>query len=138
MLSLGKENVDETFAMVNDITNARAFHIMDEFERLGGPEISESPEVLQKFVRLVRDAKKELFPRCEKFSKLKFMVQLLYMKCLYGWSDKSHTMILEALKKAFDFDDTFPKNAYEAKKCTRDLRLSYVKIDACKNDCILY
>ena len=40
-------------------------------------------------------------------------------------------MIFELLKKAFDFDDTFPKNAYEAKKCTRDLDLSYVKIEAC-------
>ena len=138
MLSGGEEDVDETFSMVNDLTNARAFHIMDEFQRLGGPEISESPEVLQKFARLVRDAEKELFLGCEKFSKLEFIVHLLHIKCLCGWSDKSLTMILELLKKAFDFDDTFPKNAYEAKKYTRDLGLSYVKIEACKNDCILY
>jgi len=42
------------------------------------------------------------------------------------------------LKKAFDFDDTFPKNAYKAKKIHRELGLSYVKFDACQNDCILY
>ena len=46
-------------------------------------------------------------------------------------------MIPDLLKKAFNFDDTFPKNAYEVKRYTRDLGLSYVKIDACKNDCIL-
>ena len=46
MFSVGEEDLDEAFAMVNDITNARAFHVMDEFERLGSPEISESPEVL--------------------------------------------------------------------------------------------
>jgi len=131
MLSMGEEDIDETFAMVNDITHARGFHIMDEFERLGGPEISESPEVLKKFARLVREAKKELFLGCEKFSKLEFIVHLLHIKCLCGWSDKSLTMILELLKKAFDFDDTFPKNAYEAKKHTHDRGLSYVKIEAC-------
>ena len=132
------DDVDETFAMLHDMSNARAFDIMNEFESLGGPAISESPELLEKFGRLVRDAEKELFPGCKKFSKLEFMVHLLHIKCLCGWSDKSLTMILDLLKKAFDFDDTFPNNAYEAKKYTRDLGLSYVKIDACQNDCILY
>jgi len=41
-------------------------------------------------------------------------------------------------KKAFDFGDTFPKNAYESKSYTHDFGLSYVKIEACKNDRILY
>jgi len=40
-----QEDVDETFSMIHDITNASAFHIVDEFERLGGPEISEFAEV---------------------------------------------------------------------------------------------
>ena len=62
-----------------------------------------------KFRRLIRDAEKELFPGCDKFSKLEFMVHLLHIKCLCGCSDKYLTMILELLKKAFDFDDTFHK-----------------------------
>jgi len=66
------------------------------------------------------------------------MVHLLHIKCLCGWSDKSLAMILDLSKKAFDFDDTFPRNAYEVRKYTRELGLSYVKIDACQNDCILY
>jgi len=138
MLSMGAEDIDETFAMVNDTTNARAFHIMDKFKRLGSPEINESLEVLKKFARLVRDAEKELFPRCKKFSKLEVTAHLPHMKCLCGLSDKSLTMILELLKKAFDFDDTFPKNACEVKKYAHDLGLGYVKIEACKNNCILY
>ena len=32
----------------------------------------------------------------------------------------------------------FPKNAYEAKKYTQELGLSYVKIEACTNDYVLY
>ena len=70
--------------MLHDMTNTTAFNIMGEFERLGGPSISDSPELLAKFGRLVRDAEKELFPGCEKFSKLEFMVHLLHIKCLCG------------------------------------------------------
>ena len=81
------------------MTNPRAFSIMSEFERLGGPGISESPELLEKFGRLVRDAEKELFLGCKKFLKLQFMVPLLYIECRYGWGDKSLTMILELLKR---------------------------------------
>ena len=56
------EAIDETFSMLHDMTNTRAFSIMSEFERLRGPNISESPELLEKFGRLVRDIAKELFP----------------------------------------------------------------------------
>ena len=47
-------------------------------------------------------------------------------------------MILYLLKKAFDFDATFLKNGYEDQKYTHELGLSYVKIDTCQNNCILY
>ena len=66
------------------MTNTRAISITSEFERLRGPGISESPELLEKFSRLVRDAEKELFAGYEKFSKLEFMVHLLHTKCLCG------------------------------------------------------
>ena len=42
-------------------------------------EMEESPELVEKFRRLIRDAEKELFPGCDKFSKLEFMVHLLYI-----------------------------------------------------------
>ena len=54
--------------MLHDMKNTRAFSIMNAFERLGGPGISKSPELLEKFGRLVRDAEKEIFPGYEKFS----------------------------------------------------------------------
>ena len=38
------DDIDETFAMVHEMTNTRAFNIMGDFERLGGPSISDSPE----------------------------------------------------------------------------------------------
>jgi len=44
-----------------------------------------------------------------------FMVHLLHIKCLCGRSDKPLIIILDPLKRAFDYDDTYPKNAYKAK-----------------------
>ena len=135
---LVQNDVDETFAMVHDMRNTRAFNIKGEFERLDGPSISDSPELLEKFGRLVRDTEKELFPGCEKFDKVEVMVHLLCVKCLCSWSDKSLIVIIESLKKAFVFYDTFPRNAYEATKYTRELGLSYLMTGAYKNHCILY
>jgi len=40
-------DVDETFVMLHDMSNARAFDIMNEFEGLGGPRISESLSCLR-------------------------------------------------------------------------------------------
>jgi len=66
------------------------------------------------------------------------MAHLLHLKCLCGWSDESQKMILELLKKAFNFGDTFPKKAYGTKKHTLELGLSYINIDACRNGYILH
>ena len=45
------DDVDETLAMLNDMSNTRALDIMNEFERFGDPRISESSELLEKFGR---------------------------------------------------------------------------------------
>jgi len=57
---------------------------MNEFERLGGLGISESPKLLEKFGMLVRGAEKELFPGCKRVSKFKLMVYLLQLRVFMG------------------------------------------------------
>lgn len=47
-------------------------------------------------------------------------------------------MLLELLTEAFPEGSKLPKNFYEAKKMIRCLRLDYVSIHACDNDCILF
>ena len=55
------------------------------------------------------------------------------------WSNKSFTELLDILLKDFLPDNsTLPGSYYEAKKIMNELGLSYKKIDACKNDCMLY
>jgi Transposase family tnp2 len=47
-------------------------------------------------------------------------------------------MLLEFLFDLLPEGSKIPKSYYEAKKNLKDLGLNYIKIDACKNDCILF
>lgn len=47
-------------------------------------------------------------------------------------------MLLELLSDAFPEENTLLKSFYDAKKIILGLGLSYEKIHACPNDCILY
>ncbi|WMV09410.1 hypothetical protein MTR67_002795 [Solanum verrucosum] len=55
------------------------------------------------------------------------------------WSNASFTMLLKLLKDELLPDGAnLPNSYYEAKKIIQELGLSYKKIDACANDCMLY
>lgn len=47
-------------------------------------------------------------------------------------------MLLELLTDAFPLCEKLPVSNYQAKKIVKDLGLHYEKIDACKNDCVIY
>lgn len=46
--------------------------------------------------------------------------------------------LLQYFKEVLPEGSFVPNSFYEAKKVLQDLGLGYNKIDACKNDCILY
>ncbi|XP_042950382.1 uncharacterized protein LOC122282501 [Carya illinoinensis] len=89
------------------------------------------------FDQLFEDAKRPLYPSCEKFSKLSFIVKLLHIKTVGGWTIKSFNMVLELLKAAF-LDIKTPTSYHEAQRLERGLGFNYVKIHACPNDCMLF
>ncbi|XP_058181124.1 uncharacterized protein LOC131299553 [Rhododendron vialii] len=95
-------------------------------------------EKTKKFFSLLKEAERELYPGCSKFSTLSFIVRLLHIKTLSGWTDKSFTMLLELLKEAFPEGDTLPKSFYATRVLLKDLGLDYHKVDACPKDCSLY
>lgn len=102
-------------------------------------ENNEEPNLqAKKFYQLLEDAETSLYPNCDKVSKLSFIVRLLNLKCLNHWSDKSVDMLLDLFKEVLPAGAQIPNSYYEAKKIIQDLGLDYTKIDACKNDCILY
>ena len=102
-------------------------------DNMAGPD-----EETSNFLKLMQDAQIELYPNCRKFTKLSFVVRLLHMKVLCGWTDKSVTMLLELLNEAFPEDVKLPKNYYEANKITSDLGFNYKIWDACPNSCMLF
>ncbi|CAM8999989.1 unnamed protein product [Rhodiola kirilowii] len=92
----------------------------------------------RKFYELLHDAEDELYPGCTTFSKLSFIVTLLHLKVSNHWSNKSFTMLLKIVKRAFPFVSSLPDSYYECRSVIRSFGLHYEKIDACINDCILY
>ncbi|XP_020082200.1 uncharacterized protein LOC109705831 isoform X1 [Ananas comosus] len=106
---------------------------------MSNDEIEEEPnDEAKKFYRLLRDSNQPLYDG-SKSSKLSLLVKLLHIKSLGGWSNASFTMLLQLLKDDLLPSGTnFPNSYYEAKKIIQDLGLSYKKIDACINDCMLY
>ncbi|XP_043699968.1 uncharacterized protein LOC122650634 [Telopea speciosissima] len=91
----------------------------------------------QKLHRLMQEAEKALYPKCNKFIN-RHSCCIISHKVPMQWSDKSFSMLLDLLKKALPQGNTLPNSLYEAKKMVKDLGLSYNKIDACPNDCMLY
>ncbi|KAL5782770.1 hypothetical protein ACOSP7_007799 [Xanthoceras sorbifolium] len=69
-----------------------------------------------KFYQLLDEAEQPLYPNCEKYSNLAFIVKLMHLKCINGWSDKSCSVLLEFLKDVFPMCEKLPTRYYDAKK----------------------
>jgi hypothetical protein len=91
-----------------------------------------------KFYKLLEELNQPLY-KGSSISKLAATVKLLNTKNLGKWSNKSFSMLVKLLHKDFLPDNsTLPNSYYEAKKVMKELGLSYIKIDACYNNCMLY
>ena len=91
------------------------------------------------FQDLLNEARSELYLGFSKFSSLNFLIKMMHVKVLNGWSNKSFDMLLELLKVAFPMcTSTIPSSFYEAKRKLRDFGLGYETIHACKYNCVLY
>ncbi|XP_059627617.1 uncharacterized protein LOC132270456 [Cornus florida] len=91
-----------------------------------------------RFQDLLQDAQRELYPGCENFSKLSFVLKLYNMKVTQKLSNKYFTMMLKLLNEAMPKGVELPKSHYEAKNMLRELGFGYEVIHACINDCILF
>ncbi|KAF7150069.1 hypothetical protein RHSIM_Rhsim02G0161000 [Rhododendron simsii] len=92
----------------------------------------------KKFYKLVSDAQKPLYPGCKEFSKLSLLVELFHNKCLGKWTNDSFTRLLWTFNRVLPEGEKLPNSYYEAKKVLGELGLSYKKIHACPNNCMLY
>ncbi|KAK8497115.1 hypothetical protein V6N12_019273 [Hibiscus sabdariffa] len=63
-----------------------------------------------KFYRLLQEVEQNLYPGCEDFSKLSFIVQILNFKYLYSVSAKAIDALLKILVKAFPKGNKLPSS----------------------------
>ncbi|XP_035546633.1 uncharacterized protein LOC118348663 [Juglans regia] len=89
------------------------------------------------FDQLLEDVRRPLFDGCTEFSKLSFVVKLLHIKSIGGWSIKSFDMLLDLLRSAFP-NALLPQSYEESRSLERGLGFKYHKIHACPNNCILF
>ncbi|KAL5745594.1 hypothetical protein ACOSP7_026740 [Xanthoceras sorbifolium] len=65
-------------------------------------------EYINGVTNFIKFATDHMKPGYRQFSKLSFLVKLLYLKTVNRWSNKSFTMLLELLKEAFPESETLP------------------------------
>ncbi|XP_054782392.1 uncharacterized protein LOC129289620 [Prosopis cineraria] len=98
-------------------------------------ELEDCPEMLE---MLKSDAEKPLYVGCTEFTKLSVVLKLYNLKVSNGWSDKSFTENLTLIKQLLPANNELLRTIYEVKQMLRSIGMSYEKIHACLNDCILF
>jgi len=86
----------------------------------------------------MKDAQELLYPGCDDFSKLSFILKLFQIKCMDGMTNKDFTNMLQLFKSVLPEDANLPSTYYEARKMIADLGFWYEKIKTCANDCMLF
>ena len=87
---------------------------------------------------MMKEAKRQLYPSCAKFSKFSFVVKLLHMKSFYRITNTAFSAFLKLLADAFSEFNTLPTSYHEAKNNIKELGLGYESIHVCYNNCILF
>ena len=136
-------NVD---SFVSEDTNDCGLEVMlGELDRseqhgneAGQDEGNPSSDAASHFKQLIEEAKRELYPGCNNFSRFTFVIKMLHVKSYYRITNSGFSAILKILSEAFPEFNTIPKSYEEAKKMLRELGLGYVSIHVCPNNCVLF
>ena len=98
-----------------------------------------NPSENESFLKnVMKEAKRQLYHGCTKFSRFSFVVKLLHLKSYHRIPNSAFTEILKLLAEAFPEPNTLPKSYKEAKNLLKELGLGYESIHVCFNNCILF
>ena len=109
-----------------------------------GAEISEEPgneepnEHAKIFMKLLKEAEKELYPSCSEATKVSFIARPFQIKCMYGITNKALVAVLNLFAVILPKVHSIPDKMDKVQRVVRDLGLDYVRIHACENDCVLF
>ncbi|XP_048496335.2 uncharacterized protein LOC125495610 [Beta vulgaris subsp. vulgaris] len=145
-IDLGDDNNNDILRMIYEKSGPALFNDdLDEnfndeqqFSEPINDEYNKDSKEARIFDNLMRDAEQALYPGCEKFSKLSFILKLFQIKCMDGMTNKAFTSMLKMYKDVLPEGAHVPLNYYEARKMITDLGFDYEKIEACENDCMLF
>jgi hypothetical protein len=90
------------------------------------------------FTDVMKEAKRQLYPGCTKFSKFSLVIKLLHLKSFYRISNTAFTTFLKILAEAFPVCNAIPKSYNDAKNLLKVLGLGYDSIHVCPNNCVLF
>ncbi|XP_057247474.1 uncharacterized protein LOC104885382 [Beta vulgaris subsp. vulgaris] len=143
---LGEGSSDDIFRMIHErfsigVSNNDVDDDLDEEQQsteASLPKYTKGTKEARIFENLMRDAHKTLYPGCDEFSKLSFILKLFQIKCMDDMTNKAFTSMLQMFKSALPKGADVPSNYYEARKMITDLGFHYEKIEACEHDCMLF
>ncbi|XP_058771635.1 uncharacterized protein LOC131645005 isoform X1 [Vicia villosa] len=130
-----ESSCNRKYASNDDCTDTYECDRVEEIAEALEEDLADCPKM---FERLVSDAEKPLYDGCSKFTILSAVLKLYNLKADNGWSDKSFTELLALMKDMLPKDNVLPNRTYEAKKMLSSIGMSYDKIHACPNDCVLF
>ena len=130
-------DTDEMGQMLMDGFGMYDTTCLEEEEERDGDSDEEDVDA-DSYANMVNDGGAQLYPGCKKISKLHFIVRLLNLKKVRKISNCGLDDIISLFGEALPEGHTLPTNLYEAKKYIRKIGLGYDRVDACKNDCVLF
>ncbi|KDO43628.1 hypothetical protein CISIN_1g041832mg [Citrus sinensis] len=112
----GDRDTDNDRAENDENGNLENFQQNEMYDMIEEGFSQDPNEEAQRFYELVKEVEQPLYPDCEKYSNLSFMVKLMHIKCINNWSNKSFNMLLELLNDAFPMCKKMHTSNYNAKK----------------------
>lgn len=104
---------DRLDSLLSDLQTARGHGSHDSEPENGNNDGNSQTSFLK---LLVKEAKRQLYPGCAKFSKFSFVVKILHMKSFYRITNTAFSAILKILAEALPEFNTLPTSYDEAKK----------------------
>ncbi|KAK2377307.1 hypothetical protein QL285_078005 [Trifolium repens] len=102
----------QTYSMLHDMYQSLRANRDNVCDHPMSNTMEEPNEDAIRFYGLLKDGEEKLYPGCQKFSKLSFIMRIFQMKCLYGWSNTSFDSLLKLLSEALPEGNVLPDSIY--------------------------
>ena len=90
------------------------------------------------FFCMLKDVDEPLWPGCETHTILSAVSELLNLKAEFNMTISCYDKMVAIIKKMLPKEEKLVGSYYTSKKMIKGLGMGYEKIDACRNDCMLF